>query len=192
MSLDYVGGYLKLLTGLNTYPYGYFDLTSVHKAKGCEDAKLMLMEGQSKDVFIPQTLLGINAASGQKALAEDFMKMFLGKDNQYALGGYSINRSALAELFQPEEKYVGENGEYGSMAMVDEEGIEVSLDVYVPTEEELAAFYQWMESANTPYIEDKVLEKAVIDEGVKFFREEQGLEEALDAIEQKLSIYMAE
>ncbi len=192
MSLDYVGGYQKLLTGLNTYPYGYFDLTSVHKAKGHEDAKLMLMEGQSSGVFVPQTLLGINAASAQKELAEDFLKLFLGKDNQYALGGYSINRAALAELFLPEEEYLGVNGEYGSMALVDEDGMEVSMDVYLPTEEELADFYEWMESSDTPYIEDKVLEKTVFEEGRRFFQGEQGLEETLDAVEQELAIYMAE
>ncbi len=192
MSLDYVGDYVKLLTGLNTYPYGYYDLTSVHKAKGCEDAALTLMEGQSKGVFIPETLLGINAASGRKELAEDFLTLFLGKENQCALGGYSINRSALEELFRPDEEYVGEDGLYGSMVMVSEEGIETELDVYVPTEEELAVFYGWMESADTPYIEDRVLEKAVMEEGQKYFRGEQELEEALDAIEQKLAIYMAE
>lgn len=192
MSLDYVGDYVKLLIGLNTYPYGYYDLTSVHKAKGCEDAALTLLEGQSKGVFIPQTLLGISAASGKKELAEDFLSLFLGKENQRALGGYSINRSALEELFQPNEEYVDENGLYGSVAMTSEEGIETELDIYVPTQEELSVFYGWMESADTPYIEDRVLEKAVMEEGARYFRGEQELEEALDAIEQRLAIYMAE
>ena len=192
ISLDYVGGYQQLLTGLTTYPYGFYDLTSVHKAKGFEDAYLMPMEGQSSKVFVPRTMLGINAASAKKELAEDFLKLFFGKENQYALGGFSINRKALKELFTPEEDYLGENGEYGMIGMSDEDGLEVSMDVYVPTEEELAEFYGWMESMDTPYIEDQVLEKAVFEEGSKFILGEAGLEEALDAVEQRLSIYMAE
>ena len=192
MSLNYIGGYQQLLTGLTTYPYGYFDLTSVHKAKGFEDAHLMPMEGQSSKVFVPRTLLGINAASGKKELAEDFLKLFFEKENQYALGGFPINRAALEELFTPEENYLGENGQYGSIGMSDEDGLEVYMDVYLPSEEELSEFYSWMESMDTPYIEEQVLERAVFEEGSKFILGQAGLEEALDAIEQRLAIYMAE
>ncbi len=192
MSLNYIGGYQQLLIGLTTYPYGYFDLTSVHKAKGFEDARLIPLEGLNKKVFVPQSLLGINAASAKKELAEDFLKLFFGKENQYALGGFSINRAALEELFTPEEDYIGENGEYGSIGMSDEDGLEVYMDVYVTTEEELSEFYGWMESMDTPYIEDQILERAVFEEGSKFILGETGLEEALDAVEQRLAIYMAE
>ena len=192
MSLDYIGGNLQLLTGTNSYPYGYFEMTSVHKAKGFEDARLIRMEGQSSNVFIPQTILGINAASGKKELARDFLKLFLGEENQEALGGFGVNRKAVDQLFKPEEKYLGENGEYGSIAMSDGEGLEVYMEVYVSTQEELAVFYDWMESASTPYIADLVLEKAVFEEGSKYILGEGSLEEALDAIEQRLAIYMAE
>ncbi len=192
MSLDYIGGNLQLLTGTNSYPYGYFEMTSVHKAKGFEDARLIRMEGQSSNVFIPQTILGINAASGKKELARDFLKLFLGEENQEALGGFGVNRKAVDQLFKPEEKYLGENGEYGSIAMSDGEGLEVYMEVYVSTQEELAVFYDWMESAVTPYIADLVLEKAVFEEGSKYILGEGSLEEALDAIEQRLAIYMAE
>lgn len=192
MSLHYIGGYQQLLTGLTTYPYGYFDLTSVHKTKGFEDACLIPMEGQSSKVFVPQTQLGVSAASPEKELAEDFLKVFFGKENQYALGGFPINREALRELFTPEEEYLGENGEYGMIGMSDEDGLEISMDVYVPDEEELAEFYSWMESMDTPYIEDPVLERAVFEEGSRFIQGQTSLEEALDAIEQRLAIYMAE
>ncbi len=192
MSLNYIGDYQQLLIGLTTYPYDYFDLTSVHKAKGFEDACLMPMEGQSSKVFVPCTLLGINAASAKKELAEDFLKLFFGKENQYALGGFSINRAALEELFTPEEDYLGESGQYGSIGMIDEDGLEVYMDVYVPAKEELSEFYSWMESMDTPYIEEQVLERAVFEEGSKFILGQAGLEEALDAVEHRLAIYMVE
>lgn len=192
MSLDYIGGRLQLLTGTNSYPYGYFDLTSVHKTEGFEDARLIPMQGQCSRIFIPQTILGINAASGKKELALNFLKLFLGEENQESLGGFGVNRKALDRLFTPQEKYLGENGEYGSIAMTDEDGLEVYMDVYVADQEELAELYDWIESASTPYIADLVLEKAVFEEGEKFILGEEGLEETLDGIEQRLAIYMAE
>ena len=152
----------------------------------------MPMEGQSSKVFVPCTLLGINAASAKKELAEDFLKLFFGKENQYALGGFSINRAALEELFTPEEDYLGESGQYGSIGMIDEDGLEVYMDVYVPAKEELSEFYSWMESMDTPYIEEQVLERAVFEEGSKFILGQAGLEEALDAVEHRLAIYMVE
>ena len=103
-----------------------------------------------------------------------------------------MNRKAVDQLFTPEEKYLGENGEYGSIAMSDGEGLEVYMEVYVSTQEELAVFYDWMESAVTPYIADLVLEKAVFEEGSKYILGEGSLEEALEAIEKRLAIYMAE
>lgn len=192
MSLEYVSGQRQLLAGVTTYPYGYFDMTSVHKARGFEDARLIPLQGQSSKVFVPRTVLGVSETSSEKELALDFLKLFLGEENQVALGGFSINRRANEELFTPEEDYVGANGEYGSMAMVDEDGVETMMDIYLPDQQEMDTFYGWMENSDTPYMEDRVLEKAVFEEGEKYFRGEAGLEQALDAVEQRLEIYMAE
>ena len=191
-TLDYVGDYTQFMAGLTTYPYGYFDITSAAKAKGYEDTILVPMAGQSSRVFVPQAMLGISASASEKELAEDFLKEFLGKDVQCALGGFAVNRAALDELFTPKEEYLGENNQYGSMVMIDEDGVEVELDVYFPDEDEINVLRGWMEEADTPYIEDTVFEETVFEEGAKFIQGNQSLEEALDAIWQQLAIYMSE
>lgn len=191
-TLDYVGDYTQFMVGTTTYPYGYYDITSAAKAKGYEDTILVPMAGQSSRVFVPQAMMGISASASEKDLAEDFLKEFLGKDVQYALGGFAVNRTALEELFIPDEEYLGEDNLYGSMAMIDEEGIEVNLDVYFPDEDEIDVLKEWMEDADTPYIEDIVFEETVFEEGAEFIQGEQSLEEALDAIWQQLAIYMSE
>lgn len=191
-TLEYVGDYTQFMAGMTTYPYGYFDITSAAKAKGYEDTLLVPMTGLCSNVFVPQTMLGISASSSKKELAEDFLKAFLGKETQCALGGLAVNKEALKELFTPEEEYLGENNQYGSMAMVDEDGVEVSLDVYFPDEEEIKTLEGWLESADTPYIEDTVFEEAVFEEGAKYIQGGQSLEETMDAIWQQLAIYMSE
>ena len=111
---------------------------------------------------------------------------------QKALGSYVINKKALEETFQPERDYVGENGEYGSLATIDEDGHTTMLTVYLATQEEMDTFWQWIGTADTPYIEDMVLEKAVFEEGEKYLLGEQDLDTTLDAIMQQLSIYLSE
>ncbi len=188
-TLDYVGEYARFMAGMTTYPYGYYDITSAAKTEGFEETILAPMAGQCSNVFAPDTILGINAASEKKELAEDFLKEFMGKEVQMSLG---INKAAFDELLTVDKEELGENNEYGSMAMIDEDGVEVSLDVYYPEEEELKALKNRMESADTPYMADIVFEQAIFEEGEKYIRGNQSLEETLKEIRNQLAIYMSE
>ena len=49
-----------------------------------------------------------------------------------------------------------------------------------------------MESVNTPCIEDDVLGNAVYEEGITFLQGNQSVEETVEAVERKVSLYMAE
>ncbi len=191
-TLDYVGEYTRFMAGMTTYPYGYYDITSAAKTEGFEDTVLAPMAGQCSNVFAPDTILGINAASEKKELAEDFLKEFMGKEVQMSLGGFGINKAAFDELLTVDKEELGENNQYGSMAMMDEDGVEVSLDVYYPEEEELKALKNRMESADTPYMADIVFEQAIFEEGEEYIRGNQSLEETLKEIRNQLAIYMSE
>lgn len=191
-TLDYVGDYTRFMVGMTTYPYGYYDITSAAKAKGFEDTVLMPMAGQSSNVFAADTILGINAASARQELAEDFLKEFLGREVQISLGGFGVNKAAFDEMITVDSQELGENNQYGSMAMIDEDGVEVALDVYYPKEEELNVLKGWMESADTPYIEDTVFERTIFEEGSKYIQGNQNLEETLNAVRNQLAIYMSE
>ncbi len=191
-TLDYVGEYARFMAGMTTYPYGYYDITSAAKTKGFEDTILVPMAGQCSNVFAPDTILGINAASAKKELAEDFLREFLGKEVQVSLGGFGVNREAFEEMITVDKKELGENNLYGAMAMIDEDGVEVSLDVYYPEEEELNVLKNWMESADTPYMADTVFEQTIFEEGAKYIQGNQSLEETLKEIRNQLAIYMSE
>ncbi len=191
-TLDYVGEYARFMAGMTTYPYGYYDITSAAKTKGFEDTILVPMAGQCSNVFAPDTILGINAASAKKELAEDFLKEFLGKEVQVSLGGFGVNRAAFEEMITIDKKELGENNLYGAMAMIDEDGVEVSLDVYYPEEEELNVLKNWMESADTPYMADTVFEQTIFEEGAKYIQGSQNIEETIKEIRNQLAIYMSE
>lgn len=190
--IDFICGYAQIQVGSLTYPYTYYMDLSVTREKGLEDIVFQPISGQSSHVFMPSLLLGVNAASPRVEYAQDFLKQFLSKDAQAAMSGFSVNRDALDQQFTPNEDAVGENGEYGSIGTSDRNDEPVGLNIYVPGQEQLDTFYGWMESMDTPYVEDTLLEETVLEEGAKFIQGEQSLNEALNAIEQKIAIYLAE
>lgn len=190
--IDFMGDYTQIQVGSLTYPYTYYMDLSVTREKGLEDIVFQPISGQSSHVFMPSLLLGINAASPRMEYAQDFLKQFLSKDAQAAMSGFSVNRDALDQQFTPNEDVVGENGEYGSIGTSGRNDEPIGLNIYLPTQEQLDTFYGWMESMDTPYVEDTLLEETVFEEGDKFIQGEQSLDEALNAIEQKMAIYLAE
>ena len=105
---------------------------------------------------------------------------------------FSVNRDALEQQFTTNEDVVGEDGAYGSIGTSGWDDEPLSLNVYIASQEQLDTLYGWMESMDTPYVEDTVLEKTVFEEGDKYISGEQTLEETLTAIEQKIAIYLSE
>lgn len=72
------------------------------------------------------------------------------------------------------------------------EGLEIRMNIYPSSEEQIADLRKCIEAADAPYIEDVMLENAVYEAGIQYMQGAQSLEEAMDAIGQKVWIYMAE
>ncbi|MDE5865935.1 MAG: ABC transporter substrate-binding protein, partial [Lachnospiraceae bacterium] len=194
-SIYYVGGLKMLLTGAiaGTTWYGYDSIHSVNKVAGFEDSKWSVLNGQSSNVFCAKTLLGISTASKNTAAAEDFVKLCFGKENQSALYyGLAVNKAAFMESFEVDERMLSEDGAYSYESVSNEEGLSLNFETYKSDETQIAEFRKCMEAASTPYIEDTVLEDAVYQAGAEYIAGNISLEEAVDAIEKKISIYMAE
>ena len=184
-----------LLTGAiaQTTWYGYDSIHSVNKVAGFEDSKWSVLNGQSSNVFCAKTLLGISTASKNTAAAEDFVKLCFGKENQSALFcGLAVNKAAFMESFTIDESWLSEDGAYGWESVSNEEGLRLDFVTYKSDETQIAELRKCMEAASTPYIEDTVLEDAVYTAGFEYIAGNVSLEEAVDAIEKKISIYMAE
>lgn len=189
----YVAGMTQLECEALSWSRAYDSLISINKVKNFENTKWTVMNGQSSNVFCAKTLLGINAASKNAAPAEDFIRLCLGKENQSNLyDGLAVNKAAFEESFIIDESMLGEDGAYSWESMSDNDGLRLDFITYQSTESQIAELMKCIEAADTPYIEDTVLEEAVYKEGVAYMQGAQSLEEAVSAIEKKISIYMAE
>lgn len=161
----------------------YDMMVSADKVKGFEKSKWTVMNGQSSNVFCARTLLGINAASGNPGSAENFIRLCFGRKMQTNLYyGLAVNKTAFGENF-----IIPENTERYIFLNSKEEEIQLTIN-----EKQIADLRKCVEAVDTPYIEDTVLENAVYEEGIRYMQGTQSLEEAVKAIEKKISIYMAE
>lgn len=187
--MNYIGGCYQALFG----NFACIDLFSIQKIEGFENVEWALMKGQGGNVFCAETLLGINAASKNIELAEDFLKVCFGKENQsYLYDSLAVNKAAYEESFLLPEKEVGSDGSWGSVAAEGENGRPVVLIYYWPTEEETDRYKAYIEELDTAYIENDVVEDAVYEEGSAYLQGTKSLDEAADAIEKKISIYLSE
>ncbi len=191
--LSMVEGTQQLLCGTVDYAYLYSELTSLPRVQGLEDVITVPMSGQSRNVFYPHTLAGINAASENMERAEDFFRLMFGKENQSStFWGFPVNRTAFEKGFVIDTSDVEEDGIYGIISFSDGEGRYAELNIYWAEDSEIDVLRGWMEKAETPYIEDRVLEDVVYEEGAKYLEGSVNLKEAVDAIEEKAALYMAE
>ena len=80
----------------------------------------------------------------------------------------------------------------GSSGTIDSDGYEVLLLIRVPDEAEVKELIQWIASMDTAYVEDKTFENVIYEEGTSYMLGEKSLEDAMNSIETRLGIYLAE
>ena len=190
---DYICKEGYMLSGWAKAPLDYIEVMSLNRTKGFEDTKVIPMEGQCSNLFMPSTMLGINAMSGRTDAAKGFLDVFFSSANApNTYSGFPLNREAFDIQFTVKDGEVGENGEYHSWSTADADGNFISYQEYWPTDEQIAALKEQLASLDTAYIPDSVLERAVFDGGTEYMRGNITLEQALDDIERRVAIYMAE
>lgn len=190
--LRLAGGMSEAVWGYINSFWTYAELVSVPRVRGYEDCGWVPMNGQCEDVFFAKTLLGINAASQQAEAAKDFVQESFGKENQSNLyNGLPVNKAAFQAGFASESGD-GTDERWGGLAADNYEGNMISLSIYCPNQSQVAELQAYMESVKIPYLENTVLEESVYEEGISYMQGRKSLDEALDAIEKKMAIYLAE
>ncbi len=188
--MSYVGGEQHAMAGWDSSTYSSLELLSLDRTEGYENTKIVPMQGQCDGVFMPKTMLGISAASGQTERALEFMDIFLSAKVQSVYDGFPLNQAAYDAQFVP--SHVDESGVYSSLATSDGEGRMIEYVIYWPADEEIAALKEELAAVHTAYIPDRMLEESVCTQGAAYLDDEKTLEDALREIEKAVQVYMAE
>ena len=187
-SFELLYGKMKANMGILKDISGFNQVMAVNEKMNLE-SDLFRLAG--KNVYCPETVLGISSKSSQTEEAEEFVRYVLGKEVQTFNqgGGFPVNVKAY------EESVVDTSGGDITMSSVANDigtGEMVTLEVYWASQEELAALREKIESLDTPSLTDSVIGDAVKEQAVKCLDGECTVDEAVSSLVQKVNLYMAE
>ncbi len=186
----YLRGEKQIMAGSESYSYGYSELTSVQRVKGFEEDIIIPMNGLCDNVFYARTLAAVNASSDNTEHAEELFKTLIGADG-VTNWGFPVNQAAFEKELIPEYEVPSE-GSYSTLAFMDENGSVFSWEIYWLDEAQADELRERMQTVDTPYVKNEVLEEAVLSAGADYINSECGLDEAVAAVEKSMSIYLAE
>lgn len=151
------------------------------------DCSYKLLAFGGEQVFVPGSILGVNANSKEAETAKEFIAYLLSSEQQGQSlydGGLPVNKSALYD-------YLIALGGYGMSAM-SEDGPVKSFDRGPFTEEEAAAGCALIESATHPFVEDGTVNDIVATELLAYCNDTATLDDAVSACVQKINLYRAQ
>ena len=189
-----MGDSRQFVTGSIGDVNAYNICTSVCVTEGFENCRIIPMTGQCSNVFWAKTLLGINATSENTEMAQEFLKAALGNEVQTRLqDGLSINKKAILDNYANQWRIYKDNDYVsGGGSLYTDDGEDITLLIRIPDEAKVNELWQWIETLDTAYVQDSTFEGVVYEEGISFMQGDKSLEEAMDSIETRLGIYLAE
>lgn len=187
----YMEGECRLILGEeDSLAWGYTEITSVFKAVD-KEMDIKVLSGFSGNVFMPRTVMGVNASGSQKEAATDFVMSMLSKKVQTGAvvsAGFPVNREAVKEQLaacEPSETY-------GWTSSSDENGTIVDLEIIWLDKNEQEQFLAMIESLDTPANLDGNVKDTVISVSVQVLKGRMSVDEGVNEIINRVQIYLAE
>lgn len=135
-------------------------------------------------IFFPRTVLGVNALSGKKELAQLFFKFAISHEvqNRYVpMSGYPVEMGALDEWSHKDLSYITASG-----------GDQGEIAFRYFNREEAEAMTAKVKQTDTPFTVDASVWEIIKDEAVEYLKGRKGLGESVDAIASRIQLYLYE
>lgn len=160
-----------------------------------QEQSYVMMPGQMRGACIPSSLAAVNNGAAEKDRAQDFVKYLLSGEFQgsSSLSAAPISRAGyLARQEFPYGDYMEREDAFMVISSTDESGISKPLEIAWPSEEEIADLNGMVENFEPISSCDDRIYNAVLELGPAALTGESGIEEAVNAIEKKVQLYLAE
>ncbi len=180
------------------HPYfaDYLDGTMVeftHYLRYLEAMKMgyTAMPGQEMRSFLPSTQLSVNAASQWREEALEFVMYMISQSFQGStyLSGLPVNVEAYYGIQQnptPEKAY------YAAMGVSNQDGGKNAIQIQWPNAKEFSKLNDLVNNATIASHCDNMIYEAVLESGEKALMGDISIEDAVDTIEKKVQLYLAE
>lgn len=188
-SVDYAYEDILFVTGLIQ---SWKDLATM-EAAGRErgDSVAQPMQGQMGATFCPQTIVGINSNSKQKELAGQFIQILLSQEvqkNDFS-DGLAVNKQAFTETSR--NPYSAYDDGY-SLASSDEQGNTMILNVKWPEQATMDAFAAQITAITTPCVQEQTVQDLIWEAAQPYFTGGIDCATAVEAVQRKLQLVLAE
>lgn len=179
----------KLSAGVGYMMDGDFTMVTT-LADMDENLDYGVWQGQVKDGFIPQGLIGICAGAKENELAWEFFRFLFGRELQDIdmATGFPVNQASFEKLKENPRK----DEENMSIGLSSEDGSEFSLEVKWVGEQDFEKLKAMVGSASGLCMGDTRIETTVCEVGARVLKGSIRVEEAVREILKKSTIYLAE
>lgn len=176
---------------LSVADIAYPDAYIRHKGQG----HLIPLPGQAQNVFIPRTVLGVNASGKQQDRALSFVDLLLSQQIQQNDFGDGMPVNADVFSMAQEDPYQPfDDGMYLATSYTDGENVDVTMEMAVrwPSEAFMKETAAMLEGLDTPSPSNAVIEQMLTDETKDYFAGKKSLDETVGSLAQKLNLYLSE
>lgn len=145
-----------------------------------------------QNMYHPQGTVGINSASEEKDLAEEFVKFLFTDEIQSAAlnDGFPVLMSALDEKA---DEAAAASGNFSAAVAVDgEDGMEMELTASYPEEEEVRQFTELCRTLDAPMEQNRIVWNIYQEEADRCLEGSVEADEAAKNIAQKVDTWLAE
>lgn len=194
---------MYIMAGMNRIAYGNMsgtsslgDLASIMRKDA--DINYKALPGSVQNVYVPSDVIGINAKSKNIDTAKEFYAFALSADGQKAIDSYSgfpVNKERFdASLVDPDAGTEGydPNASKGSWGMTDEDGNEISVDIYWPTDDQIAQLKSLIDSLDTPSYGDYTILSTILKDSINAIIGDTSVDDAVEQVVKDIDIYLSE
>lgn len=190
-SIEVLGGQIRVGFGGLFSPS---DLSYVDSANNTDTTLCAkLWDGQSKNNFYPEQVIGINAKSANKEAAGEFLSFLFSEEGQRTGTEYGlpVNAKVYGDINYWTQGTPGKQiGSSSSGNVVTGEYTE--LKVCLPSEEAAKEIIALGKTLTVPAKDDAIIQNAVVDAGTRYINGELSIEEAVNAATQEVNLYLSE
>lgn len=194
---------MYIMAGMNRIAYGNMagtssleDIASIMRKD--TDITYKALPGSVQNVYVPSDVIGINAKSKNMDTAKDFYEYALSADGQKAIDSYSgfpINKERFdASLVDPDagsEDY-DPNESKGGWGITDENGNDIFVDRYWPTDDQITELKNLIDSLEMPSYGDYTILSTIMKDSMNSIIGDTSVDDAVDQIVKDINIYLSE
>lgn len=175
--------------------YSPSDLRSIYSVEQQGDGiSGKLWNGQAKDAFIPQKIVGISAKSSEKEAAEKFVSYLFSDEGQRV--GSSNGLPVRKSVYENVSYWMG-NAKEGDVTSVtssynNQTGESVDLSIVQPGESVIKEIQELGKTLTEPVKENRMILSAVLDAGASYIKGEISVEEAVEKAASQVNLYLSE